>query len=161
MTTGKTLPASYWQILILLLSPWSEVKSLSCVQLVATPWTAAYQAPPSVGFSRQEYWSGLPFPSLYCLIVLPFPKCYIVEIIWYVAFSDWLLSLSHIHLNFFISFHGLIFHFFLSLNNIPVNIIYYSLFWRRKWQLTSCVENPWTEEPGRLQSMGLQELDTT
>ena len=40
-----------------------EVKSLSHVQLFATPWTVAYQAPPSMGFSRQEYWSGLPFPS--------------------------------------------------------------------------------------------------
>ena len=40
-----------------------KVKSLSCVQLFATPWTVAYQAPPSMGFSRQEYWSGLPFPS--------------------------------------------------------------------------------------------------
>ena len=36
---------------------------LSHVQLLATPWTAAYQAPPSMGFSRQEYWSGLPLPS--------------------------------------------------------------------------------------------------
>ena len=36
------------------------VKSLSCVQLFATPWTAAYQAPPSMGFSRQEHWSGVP-----------------------------------------------------------------------------------------------------
>ena len=40
-----------------------KVKSLSRVQLFATPWTAAYQAPPSVGFSRQEYWSGVPLPS--------------------------------------------------------------------------------------------------
>ena len=40
-----------------------KVKSLSHVQLLATPWTAAYQAPPSMGFSRQEYWSGLPLPS--------------------------------------------------------------------------------------------------
>ena len=40
-----------------------KVKSLSCVQLFATPWTAAYQAPPSMVFSRQDYWSGLPFPS--------------------------------------------------------------------------------------------------
>ena len=40
-----------------------KVKSLSHVQLFATPWTVAYQAPPSVGFSRQEYWSGLPFSS--------------------------------------------------------------------------------------------------
>ena len=42
----------------------SEVKSLSRVQLFATPWTVAYQPPQSMGFSRQEYWSGLPFPSL-------------------------------------------------------------------------------------------------
>ena len=40
-----------------------KVKSLSCVRLLATPWTAAYQAPPSTGFSRQEYWSGVPLPS--------------------------------------------------------------------------------------------------
>ena len=43
---------------------WKEkVKSLSRVWLLATPWTAAYQAPPSMGFSRQEYWSGVPLPS--------------------------------------------------------------------------------------------------
>ena len=40
-----------------------KVKSLSRVQLFATPWTVAYQASPSMGFSRQEYWSGVPFPS--------------------------------------------------------------------------------------------------
>ena len=40
-----------------------KVKSLSRVRFFVTPWTVAYQAPPSVGFSRQEYWSGLPFPS--------------------------------------------------------------------------------------------------
>ena len=40
-----------------------KVKSLSGVRLFVTPWTVAYQAPPSMGFSRQEYWSGLPFPS--------------------------------------------------------------------------------------------------
>ena len=40
------------------------MKSLSRIQLLATPWTAAYQAPPSIGFSRQEYWSGVPLPSL-------------------------------------------------------------------------------------------------
>ena len=40
-----------------------KVKSLSHVQLFATPWTVTHQAPPSMGFSRQEYWSGLPLPS--------------------------------------------------------------------------------------------------
>ena len=53
-------------VAISLSSAWKwkvKVKSLSCVRLLATPWTAAYQAPPSVGFSRQEYWSGVPLPS--------------------------------------------------------------------------------------------------
>ena len=40
-----------------------KVKLLSRVRLCATPWTATYQAPPSMGFSRQEYWSGVPLPS--------------------------------------------------------------------------------------------------
>ena len=43
-------------------------KKLSCVWLFVTPWTAAYQAPPSMGFSRQEYWSGLPLPSRVTLL---------------------------------------------------------------------------------------------
>ena len=49
-----------WQILNWM---WSEVKWLSHVQLFATPWTVPYQAPSSIEFFRQEYWSGLPFPS--------------------------------------------------------------------------------------------------
>ena len=40
-----------------------KVKSVSRVQLFTTLWTVAHKAPPSMGFSRQEYWSGLPFPS--------------------------------------------------------------------------------------------------
>ena len=40
-----------------------KVKSLSLVRLLVTPWTAAHQAPPSMGVSRQEYWSGVPLPS--------------------------------------------------------------------------------------------------
>ena len=51
-----------------------KVKSLRCVQLFATsvtPWTAVYQAPPSMGFSRQEYWSGVPLPSPISLLGLP------------------------------------------------------------------------------------------
>ena len=42
-----------------------KAKSFSRVQLFVTPWTTAYQAPPSMGFSRQEYWSEVPLPSLY------------------------------------------------------------------------------------------------
>ena len=51
--------ASGSQLLLLLLL----LSRFSCVRLCATPWTAAYQASPSLGFSRQEHWSGLPFPS--------------------------------------------------------------------------------------------------
>ena len=51
-----------------------KVKSLSRAWLLATPWTAAYQAPPSMGFSRQEYWSGLPLPSLKRWFNILFPK---------------------------------------------------------------------------------------
>ena len=40
-----------------------KVKLLSRIQLLANPWTAAHQAPPSMGFSRQDYWSGVPLPS--------------------------------------------------------------------------------------------------
>ena len=50
-----------------------KVKSLSRVRLFATPWTAAHQAPPTMGFSRQEYWSGLPLPSP-LLLVIPYKK---------------------------------------------------------------------------------------
>ena len=53
-----------------------QVKSLSRAWLLVTPWTAAYQVPPSMGFSRREYWSGVPLPSptnwkkrIYCLIL--------------------------------------------------------------------------------------------
>ena len=48
-----------------LIALWTSepVKLLSCVRLFAIPWSVAYQAPPSMEFSRQEYWSGLPFPS--------------------------------------------------------------------------------------------------
>ena len=47
-----------------------KVKSLSCVRFFATPWTVRHQAPASMGFPRQEYWSELPFPSEPCLISL-------------------------------------------------------------------------------------------
>ena len=67
-STYKALPASHltlkqhWGTSSFHTS-WSEVKLLSRVRLFATPRTVAHQAPPSMGFSRQEYWSGLPFPS--------------------------------------------------------------------------------------------------
>ena len=67
-----------------------KVKSLSRVRPSAIPWTAAFQAPPSMGFSRQEYWSRVPLPS---------PKVHLKEIVnvkhsaWQTVFSKyWLLS---------------------------------------------------------------------
>ena len=61
------------------------VKSLSCAQLFATPWTAAHQAPPSMGFSRQEYWSG---------VLLPSPKFRMYLLIYWIGvfLSDFLRS---------------------------------------------------------------------
>ena len=57
-----------------------KVKSLSHVWLLATPWTTAYQAPLSMGFSRQEYWSGVPLPSPLMLptasLLLKFCECF-------------------------------------------------------------------------------------
>ena len=46
---------------------WLLVKSLSCVWLFVSPWTVAYQVPPSMGFSRQEYWNGLPLALRQCI----------------------------------------------------------------------------------------------
>ena len=69
MTTWKTIALTIGAFVSKVMSQpmkWSEVAQ-SCptrpVRLFATPWTVAYQAPLSMGFSRQEYWSGLPFPS--------------------------------------------------------------------------------------------------
>ena len=51
-----------------------KVKLLNRVQLFATPWAVAYQAPPSMGFSRQEYWSGLPLPDICMPITSSLPR---------------------------------------------------------------------------------------
>ena len=62
-----------------------KVKSLSRVRLLATPWTAAHEAPPSMGFARQEYWSGVPLPSLNPLLKLtkssPDPQAYTLSMV--------------------------------------------------------------------------------
>ena len=68
-----------------------KVKSLSRVQPLAIPWTAAYQAPPSMGFSRQDYWSGLPFlsPILYAMLNKLFKNIY-----WHTMPRKYLLKLE-------------------------------------------------------------------
>ena len=58
-----------------------KVKLLSRVWLLATPWTAAHQAPPSMGFSRQEYWSGVPLPSLILMYTVLY--IYVCVCVWY------------------------------------------------------------------------------
>ena len=64
---GNAKECSNFPTIVLISHPSKEsrkkVKSLSRVGLLVTPWTAAHQAPPSMEFSRQEYWSGLPFTS--------------------------------------------------------------------------------------------------
>ena len=84
-----------------------KVKSLSCVRLLETPWTAAYQAPPSMGFSRQEYWSGVPLPSPNMLYTLTLNnvtcQIYLVKkkkI--YVALYTWYIALVDIHIIFIV-----------------------------------------------------------
>ena len=69
-----------------------KVKSLSCVWPSETPWTAAYQAPPSMGFSRQEYWGGMPLPSPNILL----------------AVSNWASYLTSLYLSFILCTTGLI-----------------------------------------------------
>ena len=65
-----------------------EVKSESEVGLFVTPWTVTYQAPPSIGFSRREYWSGVPLPSPYMVSRL----WNVVSYLWYAATAKSLQS---------------------------------------------------------------------
>ena len=89
-----------------------KVKSLSHVRLIATPWTAAYQAPPSMWFSRQEYWSGVPLSSpqvvssksqikswtLVCQISLPGWKSYFWSHFWPAASNKWRKDFDYLEL---------------------------------------------------------------
>ena len=115
-----------------------KVRSLSHVRLLATPWTAAYQAPLSMGFSRWECWSGLPLPSPY-----PLGKVFNV-----VAWVWWWLSGKTSACNAGDS--GSIPGSGKSCEEANCNPLHYYA-----WRI------PWTEEPGGLQSMRFQESDTT
>ena len=68
-----------------------KVKSLSCAWLLATPRTGAYQAPPSIGFSRQEYWSGVSFPSPFPFLVRWYLLNYIIFLISFSSSVKWKL----------------------------------------------------------------------
>ena len=66
-----------------------KVKSLSSVRLLVTPWTVTHQAPPSMGFSRQEYWSALPLPSperLLLLLLSHFSRVRLLDTPWTAAY---------------------------------------------------------------------------
>ena len=99
-----------------------KVKSLSCVWLLTTPWTAAYQAPLSMGFSRQEYWSGVPLPSPSTILVSyistknkinpDLPKCPQIILPWnflnHIQASNKIIFVSLMTFKFFSKFwfHG-------------------------------------------------------
>ena len=73
-----------------------KVNLLSCVWLLATPWTVAHQAPPFMGFPRQECWSGVPLPSL--LYVLGHPK---IQWLYHdICFIVMVWNQTHIHLQY-------------------------------------------------------------
>ena len=65
-----------------------KVKSLSRFQLLATPWTAAHQAPPSMGFSRQQYWSGVPLPSPWYFLLSPIDYKFVEDRYLFLFFSN-------------------------------------------------------------------------
>ena len=68
-----------------------KVRSLSRVRLFTTPWTVAYQAFPSMGFSRQEYWSGMPSPSLFIPFFFIASKNYSFTYFW----PHWIFAVGH------------------------------------------------------------------
>ena len=70
-----------------------KVKSLSRVQLLATPWTTAYQAPPSMGFSRQEYWSRVPLPSPYMYIYIYINTVTYIAYVIYILYIIWIYNI--------------------------------------------------------------------
>ena len=107
-----------------------KVKLLSHVRLFATPWTVAYQTPPSMGFSRQKYWSELPFPSPGDL---PNPG---VEPRSPALQADSLPAEPQ------------------GKPIITDNLCYLSEKAMAPHSSTIAWKIPWTEEPGRLQSMG-------
>ena len=137
-------------------------KSLSRIRLLATPWTAAYQAPPSMGFSRQEYWSGVPLPSpnvplislifltrslvfaillfssisLHCLLRKAFLS--LLTILWNSAFKWVYLSFSPLPFCLFFS------QLFVRPPQTVILPLYISSSWRWFWSLppVKCHEPP-------------------
>ena len=74
---------SYWGNICQLFAKFISrcAQSISCVQLFATPWTVAHQAPLSMEFSRQEYWSGLPFPPPGIFVIQGLNPCLLLHLL--------------------------------------------------------------------------------
>ena len=127
-----------------------KVKLLSRVWLFATPWTAAYWAPPSMGFSRQEYWSGLPLPS---------PQLHICER------KDWTFSINIITWVFLWPWASQV---ALVVKNLPASsrdikdtslIPESGVLQEMATHFSILVHRiPWIEEPGGPQSVGSQRV---
>ena len=92
-----------------------KMKSLSHVQLSTTPWTAAYQAPPSMGFLRQEYWNGLPFPA---------PVNHILSELSTIAHPSWVALYAMAHS--FTELHKPVIHMIILISFLWL----WFLFWR-------------------------------
>ena len=153
-----------------------KVKSLSRVWLFEIPWTAAYQALPSMGFSRQKYWSGVPLSSPWSASLTESLTCKIFEsneILLYVikVWVGWFVAVDYLHM------HGL--HQWVKNDSILKNVSFSinihiptalqmqmqkkKWIWLKKLYLYSALEKamephsstlawkiPWMEEPGRL-----------
>ena len=105
-----------------------KVKSLSRAQLLVTPWTGAYQAPPSLGFSRQEYWSGVPLPSPDTLLyLLQISFLYIIShLIFYVVFVIERLKQANrktMVISSHLFFRGFVFLCFIFISNYIVSLV--------------------------------------
>ena len=147
------LPCPCLRLGELLLLPLSHV---SHVRLFVTPWTVAYQTPPSMGFPKQEYWSGVPLPSPetsgdHGIKTFTFERYYNASLIWcpsiikgFPGGSGRKESACNAGAPGSIPESGR------SPREGTGNPLQYS-----------CLEIPWTEEPGRLQSMGSQRVDMT
>ena len=118
------------------------MKLLSRVRLLATPWTAAYQALPSMGFSRQEYWSGVPLPS----------PSITDSILLHSAF--FIVHLSHPYITTGKTIALTRWTFVGKVKSLLFNTLSRLEKAMAPHSSTLAWKIPWMEEPGRLQSMG-------
>ena len=135
-----------------------KVKSLSRVRLFATPQIAAYQVPPSMGFSRQEYWSGIPSPSLLVPAMVPHLVCFQEHLAsWKGSLAPYpALSLSYLYLLplFLFNDSRTTVHQLGYQNSFSFKILSGLIMAKAPHSSTLAWKIPWMEEPGGLQSMG-------